>query len=86
MKGKLSNGFEYEVDDQLLDNMELIDAIADADEDATAVSALAKMVFGDQRKALYENLRNEDGRVSVTAIVNAVKEIFEAFGEQGKNS
>jgi len=86
MKGKLSNGFEYEVDDQLLDNMELIDAIADADEDATAVSALVKMVFGDQRKALYENLRNEDGRVSVTAIVNAVKEIFEAFGEQGKNS
>lgn len=85
MKVKLSNGFECEVDENILDNMELIDAIAGADDDVTNVSALVKMVFGDNKKALYDSLR-EDGRVSVTAIVGAIKEVFEAVGEQGKNS
>ena len=33
MKVKLSNGFECEVDENILDNMELIDAIADTIED-----------------------------------------------------
>ncbi len=85
MNVKLSNGFECEVDETMFDNMELVDTVAEADEDATAVSALVKMIFGDRKKALYDSLR-EDGRVSVTAIVGAIKEVFEAVGEQGKNS
>lgn len=85
MKVKLSNGFECEVDENILDNMELIDAIAGADDDVTNVSALVKMIFGDNKKALYDSLR-EDGRVSVSSIVSAIKEVLEAAGEEGKNS
>lgn len=87
MKGKLQNGFEFDVDPAILDDMELIDALAKVQgEDATAISIVVQKIFGEeQRKALYDSVRADDGRVPIQSVVNAVVEIFESLGDQGKN-
>ena len=38
----------------------------------------------EQKKKLYDHLR-EDGTVQVSKVVEALKEIFDKLGEQGKN-
>ena len=87
MKGELKNGFKFDVDPAILDDMELIDALAKVQgEDATAISVVVQKIFGeDQRQALYDSVRTENGRVPIQSVVNAVVEIFEALGEAGKN-
>ena len=87
MKGTLKNGFTFDVDTNILDDMELIDALAKAQgEDPTAISKVIYMILGEeQRKELYDLVRTETGRVPVQAVMDCVLEIFEALGEQGKN-
>lgn len=87
IKGITKTGFSYELEDNVFDNMELVDTIAEATEnDPVAVSRLVKLVLGtEQRKRLYDHLRTEDGRVPTAAVIETVGEIFTSFG-QGKNS
>ncbi len=84
----LKNGFVVEVSENAADNMELVDALSEMkdDDDALAISKVTKLLLGKkQRKELYDALRTEDGRVPVKEISDAIKEIFEALGDQGKN-
>lgn len=87
MKGELKNGFSFDVDENALDNMELIDAMAEAQEENPAMFSKAVLLLlgKDQRKKLYDHIRDDNGRVSVEAVTNSFVEIFEALGEQGKN-
>ena len=83
--GKTRTGFEFEVDPAVLDDMELLDAIVEIEEKPFGVSKVLRMVLGDQqRKALYEHLRNEMGRVPVQAVMDAIIDIFTS-GKEGKN-
>ena len=84
---ELKNGLKIEMNENTMDNMELVDTLAEAaDDDPLAVSRMTKLVLGTEgRKKLYDSLRTEDGRVPVAAVSDAIKEIFEAFGEKGKN-
>ncbi len=84
---ELKSGAKLELNEENLDNMELVDTLAEAsDEDPLAVSRMIKLILGTEgRKQLYDSLRTEDGRVPVTDVSNSLKEIFEALGEKGKN-
>lgn len=85
-KGKLKCGFEYEIDESALDNMELLDVIVEVDENPTAVSKLVRMILpDDQRKRLYDHLRTEKGNVPVMAVSEAITEILSGAGAEGKN-
>lgn len=85
-KIKLTNGFEVEISENAMDNMELVDALAEmTDENPLEVSKVCSMVLGDNKKSLYDYIRTEDGRVPVREISKAIREIFESFGEKGKN-
>ena len=86
-KGKLANGFEYEVDEMVLDDMELLDAVAEAqDENPLKISQVITMVLGkEQKRHLYDHIRNENGRVPTAAAIDAIMELFEALGDDGKN-
>lgn len=83
----LDSGLKLEIDESFADDMELLDALIESDEgDALAVSRICTKVLGkDEKKKLYDSLR-ENGRVPVTKVVPAIKEIFEKIGEQAKNS
>ena len=86
-KGKLENGFEYEVNEDVLDDMELLDAMAEAEEDPLKISVISKKVLGTgQRKRLYDHLRRQDGTVPVEDASQAIVDILMDLGEDGKNS
>lgn len=76
IRGTLSCGFAYEITDDALNNMELVDAIAEMGEDPVSMSRVVRLLLGDQqRKALYDHLR-EGGTVRIEAVADAVAEIF----------
>ena len=88
-KGKLNNGFEFEIDENVLDDMELLDDMAEAEGDnpLKISSVIVKVLGKEQRKRLYDSLRGENGKVSIEAATNAFTEILKiAGGEDGKNS
>ena len=88
IKGETTSGFEFEVDRNAVNNMELVDALADAsgDDDLLAVSRVCRLLLDKETKErLYDHVRNEEGRVPVELVSKEVMEIFAAFGTQGKN-
>lgn len=85
-KGNTSTGFGYEIPEETLDNMELVDAIAELDENPLMVSQVTALLLGkEQRKKLYDHVRAEDGRVPSEALSKEVAEIFESIGAESKN-
>lgn len=86
MKGKTSTGFEFDIEDERLDDMELVDIMAEIDENPLLMPKLCKMLLGEeQKKRLYDHLRSDDGRVPIEATTNAIQEIFNSPGDL-KNS
>lgn len=87
-EGTTKTGFHFSLEDDLMDNMELVEELAKAQEnDPVAVSRIVTMVFGqEQKKALYDHLHAKEGRVKISTVMSTMEEIFAAFGEQGKNS
>lgn len=87
MKGTTKSGFEYEIAESAFENMELIDALAEAGgENPLAISKVCLLVFGrEQRDRLYNHLRQKDGTVPFMEVSNTISEIFTAKGEAGKN-
>lgn len=83
IEGKLKSGFEYKIEDHVLDNMELLDAIAEVDQNSMVISKVLKMLLGDeQRKKLYDHLRDpKNGNVPIVAVSDAVAEIFSGSGQ-----
>lgn len=87
IEGKTSTGFSFELNENIIDNIELVDALAEMEENPIALSKVMKMIFTDKtRKALYDHVRTKDGRVPVEAISNEIRDVFQAFGEKGKKS
>lgn len=85
-KIKLDCGAEITVDERDLSNMELLDELVAIDEgDTTSLTRIFRLLMSkEDKKALYDALR-EDGRVPVAKVVEALKELFDKIGEQGKN-
>jgi hypothetical protein len=90
---QLSNGFECEVNEKVLNDMELLDLLAETKKDGSAYSDVVKKIFGDEEKQkLYDALRTEDGIVPLIntdgktySITDAVTEVMGALGPEGKN-
>ena len=86
MKGKTSSGFEYQIDENTLDDMRLLDLIVEvAEGDLTKISHVADRVLGKQKEELYKHLEGKDGRVSIKKVSDEITEIF-SQGNAGKNS
>lgn len=86
---KLSNGFTVSVEDNAFDNMELLDALEEAQgENPLAFSKAMRIVLGaDQRKKLYDHIKAEKKSDVVTPdeIADVFTEIVEALGDTAKN-
>lgn len=86
-RGKTESGFEFEINEQDLDDMEFLELLAKSQNDALAFPAVLERLLGsEQKKALYDHLRNESGRVPVEATADIVAEIMTIAGEETKNS
>lgn len=84
---RLDRDFEISLPETALDNMELIDALAELDGGSPlAVSRACALLFGkEQRQKLYDHLRAADGRVPVEAVVKALTNTLTELGQPGKN-
>ena len=87
MKAKLNDGFEVEILDSTVDDWEFLEVLASIDEgEAGQIVKAAKMLLGvDGVKMLKEHLRGENGKVSSSAMVEALGELMESVNEL-KNS
>ena len=89
-KGTLDNGFEYEIDETLLDDMEFLDLFADTvnGDDPWAIFKVIKTMFPpEKKKELYQFCRNrETGRVPPTKVGELIGAIIEDVRKDGKNS
>lgn len=85
IEGKTKSGFAFSIDPAVQDDMELLDAIAEADENPLKITNVLKRLLGEeQKKALYEHLRDEKGHVSIKAVSQEIVDIFNS-SQQGKN-
>lgn len=87
MKGKTKTGFEFDINDRILNDMELIDALAAMQgENPLAVSlAVEKMLGSEQRKKLYDHVRDEENIVSADLVGEELSDMLEQLGNEGKN-
>ena len=84
---KLENGLELEVNEANLNNMELVDALAEMEEnEAIATSKAVKLAIGaENRKKLYNHLRDENGNVPIEQVMKNFEEILNKLGDNAKN-
>lgn len=85
LKGKTAAGFEYAIDADALNDIELLEALSEVDTNPLKLPRVIAAVLGeDQKKAMYEHYRGPNGRVAVDAISTAFVEILSG-SNQGKN-
>lgn len=85
LKGKTKTGFKFAIDERVLNNYELIELLADVEENPLLVTKVLTTVLGDKKQDLIEHVREDDGIVPVEKMMEEIAEIFNA-GNEGKNS
>ncbi|MCR4711475.1 MAG: hypothetical protein K5707_04175 [Clostridia bacterium] len=79
ISGKTESGFEFELDEAVLDDMELLENLIALDKGEWQVlPAIVQGILGaEQKQKLYDYCRDEKtGRVSLRKVTNEVKELF----------
>lgn len=90
VKGVTSTGFEFSVNEDVIEDWRFVTAIADAesDDDRAKLQGTAQMVrlLLDRKseRALMEHVKREDGIVPTEAVQKEVVEIFNAIGEENR--
>ena len=84
--GKTETGFAFEVDDDVLDDYELLEALVKVDRgDFRYITDAVDRLLGDEgKKNLLDHVRNKNGRVSSKAVSAEFMNIFSLVN--GKNS
>lgn len=88
IKGTTTDGFNYEIDEAVYDDWELIEDLASLESgDISATVRVMKRLLGDQQfAALKEHARDpETGRVKTSVVLKVQHEIMTMEGP-GKNS
>lgn len=76
-KGKTQTGFEFEIDTAKLDNYDLVEYLADMEENPLVVPKIVRLILGDkQAKSLKEHCREKDGRVPVEKVGSELTSIL----------
>lgn len=85
VKGKTKSGFEFEFDDDVVD-MEMLDCLVEAEDNPAYIGRIIGLMLGkEQKKRLYDHLRDENGKVSIEKTAECLIEFFNTIRD-GKNS
>ena len=87
IEGKTKRGFAYAIAEEHVDQ-EFLDALAEAEDgQPLKVSKALRLLLGEeQRKKLYDHLRNDKGKVPIDAVMEAFYDILSNDGTGAKNS
>jgi len=82
LKGKTKTGFEFEIDDAVLNDYELLELFADVDENPLLVPKLVKIILGEKQKnKLIEHVRGENGIASADKVAKEIEDILKSSAE-----
>lgn len=82
---RTESGFEWEFDADVMDDQELLEGLIDIDNNPSNYAKTIKIMLGeDGKKALYDHLRNEKGRVPATKVAHTIGEIIKLISEKNK--
>lgn len=83
ISGKTESGFEFSLEDEILDDYELLETLHKIDNgDYGLVVAMVDQLLGeDQKKRLKEHIRSSSGKVSAKKMLEEVMQIFKASNE-----
>lgn len=91
IQGKTKSGFKFSIDERILDDWRVIEAIAlseskDASEQVQGARKLVDLILGEEKQNLFDFLsKKNDGFIPATAMVQSIAEIIEVSKEL-KNS
>ena len=89
-----SSGFEYEIDPEAMDDMEVFEdmmAMENPDNNDAVKIAATNRVFrhilgSSQQKELNKFLKAREGKVKISTYQREIKEVFQGLGELKKES
>lgn len=77
IKGKLKNGFNFELDPDLLNDYELLEMISEGQTNPLVIPKLITKVLGEKQKNnLINYLKKKTGKVTIEDMELALTEIF----------
>jgi hypothetical protein len=77
IKGKTISGFAYKIKSSALNDAELLDLLAELDNNYLLIPKLLVKILGkEQKDALYNHLRTEEGNVPIDALETDLMSIF----------
>lgn len=76
--GQTKSGFNYHIDENILQDYELLEAIAETEKNPIFITKVVRMLLGDDIDRLKEHVRDENGHVSIEKMNVEITEIFEA--------
>ena len=87
LKGKTKSGFEFEIDEKVADDMELLEALVEAEEQHWKFPKLIERILGtEQKQRFYDHLRTKKGNVPVAKAMKEFVEVLNEAGAKTKNS
>ncbi|RKW26483.1 MAG: hypothetical protein D8B48_08760 [Granulicatella sp.] len=78
IKGKTKSGFNYHIDENVLQDYELLEAIAETEKNPIFITKVVRMLLGDDTDKLKEHVRDENGHVSIEKMNVEITEIFQS--------
>lgn len=81
IKGTLKSGFAFEVDDDVFDDYDLVLLFGQYQENPSMIlfdKIADKFIGAEQKKALMDHLRDENGKLRTSAMIDALAEIEDA--------
>lgn len=78
IKGQTTSGFNYHIDENILQDYELLEAIAETEKNPIFITKVVRMVLGDDTDRLKEHVRDENGHVSIEKMNVEITEIFKS--------
>lgn len=83
IEGKTQSGFQFKLKEEKLDDMEVLEYLANVDDDLTELPKLLTLFLGDsQKKKLYDHVKKIEGRVSISKTYAELMDIFRVAGEK----
>ena len=76
LKGKTKTGFEYEFDENLFKDYELVELLAEVDDNPLVLPQIFKKLIGDRVKDLKDHVRAENGVVDIEKMVAEFEDII----------
>ncbi|MGO4925323.1 hypothetical protein ACTQ44_10460 [Ligilactobacillus ruminis] len=76
LKGKTKTGFEYEFDENLFKDYELVELLAEVDDNPLVLPQIFKKLIGDRVKDLKDHVRDENGVVDIEKMVAEFEDII----------